>query len=406
MLVPFVSLEKASEAVSAIFRAGFTPSGLELVEIDALKITSKMVDSFAVPITDDIAAHLIIEVDGNNMDVLMHDMEQIAALMGEYEGGEIFFADDAQQKAELWKLRRRTAEAVKLAGYTIEEDTVVPRAELPALIRGVKELGRLHNFHAVCYGHAGDGNLHIRIKKEGTADSHGDPGMTKNLRALFELVKSLGGTISGEHGVGLIQKKYMDIIFDKTQLQLMRGIKKLFDPNNILNAGKVFDLMNNQPPRVPGTPKEELRAIRIIFGAIIVGVLLFGLIVNVINYMQGSLAPEAKEYAHFFLYAAAGLAAICLVIAMNGYNKGTTVAKETLISLPDKLNQYRLSLVRYIALCDVPALFSIVAFFVTGNYFLFIITVVMIAAMLLKAPTLKRVTDDLGLDWKQQQELE
>jgi glycolate oxidase len=172
----------------------------------------------------------------------MNDMEQIAVLMGKYDGGEIFFADDAQQKAELWKLRRRTAEAVKLAGYTIEEDAVVPRAELPALIKGVKELGQRHNFHAVCYGHAGDGNLHIRIRKEGTFNSLGDPEMTRNLRALFELVKSLGGTISGEHGIGLIQKGYMDIVFDETQLQLMKGIKKIFDPNNILNAGKVFDV--------------------------------------------------------------------------------------------------------------------------------------------------------------------
>jgi glycolate oxidase len=242
MLVPFKSLEKASEAVSAIFRAGLTPSGLELVEIDALKIVSKMVDSYAVPVTDDIAAHLIIELDGNNLDVLMQEMEQVANLMNEFEGGELFFADDAQQKAELWKLRRRTAEAVKMAGYTIEEDTVVPRAELPALIRGVKELGRTHNFEAVCYGHAGDGNLHIRIRKDGTPNSHGDVEMTKSLRALFELVKNLGGTISGEHGVGLIQKGYMDIVFQDAQLQLMRGIKKTFDPNNILNAGKIFDM--------------------------------------------------------------------------------------------------------------------------------------------------------------------
>ncbi|MGZ8550906.1 MAG: FAD-binding oxidoreductase, partial [Chitinophagaceae bacterium] len=86
-----------------------------------------------------------------------------------------------------------------------------------------------------------DGNLHIRIKKEGTPNSYGDVEMTKNLRALFELVKSLGGTISGEHGVGLIQKGYMDIVFDDVQLRLMRGIKKVFDPNNILNAGKIFD---------------------------------------------------------------------------------------------------------------------------------------------------------------------
>jgi len=242
MLVPFASLEKASEAVSAIFRAGFVPSALELVEIDALRIVSKMVDSTAVPVDDSIAAHLIIEVDGNNMDVLMSEMESIAELLTQFDAGEIFFADDAQQKAELWKLRRRVAEAVKTSGYTIEEDTVVPRAELPALINGVKELGKQYGFHAVCYGHAGDGNLHIRINHPTIKNSHGNEEMTNALRALFELVKKLGGTISGEHGIGLIQKPYMATVFRDANMQIMRDIKKAFDPNNILNAGKIFDL--------------------------------------------------------------------------------------------------------------------------------------------------------------------
>ncbi|MEO5591289.1 MAG: FAD-linked oxidase C-terminal domain-containing protein [Chitinophagaceae bacterium] len=240
MLAPFRSLEKAGEAVSAIFRAGFTPSALELVEIDALRIVSKMVGGTAVPLSDDTEAQLLIEVDGNNMDVLMSDMEAIGELLTAYDAGELFFADDAQQKAELWKLRRRVAEAVKLVGYSIEEDTVVPRAELPALIKGVKELGRKYDFQAVCYGHAGDGNLHIRIKKEGVTNSNDNPAMMESLRALFILVKKLGGTISGEHGIGLIQKNYMDIVFEDKQLDLMRQIKKVFDPNNILNAGKIF----------------------------------------------------------------------------------------------------------------------------------------------------------------------
>ncbi len=242
MLVPFRNLEQAGEAVSEIFRAGFVPSGLELVEIDALKIVSTMVDSSAVPVTDDTAAHLIIEVDGNDIDVLMKEMEAISELLTKYDIGELYFADDAQQKAELWKLRRRVAEAVKLVGYTIEEDTVVPRAELPALIKGVKELGRQFDFKVVCYGHAGDGNLHIRIFKEGTPNSYGDAAMNKCLRALFELVYQLGGTISGEHGVGLIQKSYMDIVMKEANLKLMREIKRAFDPNNILNPGKIFDL--------------------------------------------------------------------------------------------------------------------------------------------------------------------
>ena len=242
MLVPFRNLEQAGEAVSEIFRAGFIPSGLELVEIDALQIVSKMVDSSVVPVTDDTAAHLIIEVDGNDTDVLMKEMEAIGELLTKYDIGEIYFADDAQQKAELWKLRRRTAEAVKLKGFTIEEDTVVPRAELPALIRGVKALGKKHQFNVVCYGHAGDGNLHVRIHKEGTPNSYGNEEMNIILKDLFSLVYSLGGTISGEHGIGLIQKGFMPVVMHDAAIELMRGIKKAFDPHLILNPGKIFDM--------------------------------------------------------------------------------------------------------------------------------------------------------------------
>jgi glycolate oxidase len=240
ILAPFYDLEKAGAAVGAIFRAGFTPSVLELVEIDALRIVSKMVDSNIVPVTDDMAAHLIIEVDGNDPDVLMKEIESIAAVLSEFDCGELYFAEDALQKEALWKLRRRVAEAVKLAGYTIEEDTVVPRASLPALIKGVKELGRKYNFEAVCYGHAGDGNLHIRIRKEGHPFSLNNPEVIPSLRALFELVHQLGGTISAEHGIGLIQKPFMDIVFSNAALDVMRKIKTAFDPHQILNPGKIF----------------------------------------------------------------------------------------------------------------------------------------------------------------------
>lgn len=240
MLVPFRNLEQAGEAVSAIFRAGFVPSALELMEINALKIVSELVTDAIVPITEDTAAHLIIEVDGNNLEVLMQDMEAIGNLLMQYDIGELYFAEDAQQKAALWKLRRRVAEAVKLVGYTIEEDTVVPRAELPALIRGVKQLGVDHQFDVVCYGHAGDGNLHIRIHKPGVPNSFGHAGVQAILRDLFKLVHELGGTISGEHGIGLIQKDFMDVVFDPVNLELMRSVKQAFDPNQILNPGKIL----------------------------------------------------------------------------------------------------------------------------------------------------------------------
>jgi len=133
------------------------------------------------------------------------------------------------------------AEYVKMVGYTIEEDAVVPRAELPKLIKGLKELGRKFDFQVVAYGHAGDGNLHIRIKKDGSPNSYQNPEMDIIITALFKLVKELGGTISGEHGIGLIQKGFMNIVFEEKQIDIMRGIKKVFDPNSILNSGKIFD---------------------------------------------------------------------------------------------------------------------------------------------------------------------
>ncbi len=242
MLAPFNSLEKASEAVSAIFRAGITPSAMELMEIESIKLASKMCESTAIPITEDLAAHLIIEVDGNDMDVLMKEMEAIAEVLANFEVGELYFADDAQQKNELWKIRRKANEASVAAGYTIEEDTVVPRAELPKLIKGVKALALDNGFKVVSYGHAGDGNLHIRINHPLYKKSHEHIEIQKILIEIFELVKSLGGTISGEHGIGLIQKPYMSVLFDEVTINIMRGIKKTFDPNHILNPGKIFDL--------------------------------------------------------------------------------------------------------------------------------------------------------------------
>jgi glycolate oxidase len=241
MLVPFKSAEKACAAVSATFMAGFIPSAMEFMERDALEWTMQFVDNSIVPVPDDIQAHLLVEVDGNEIEVLMKEMEGISDVMMGFDCGDILFADDAQQKEELWKLRRRVGEAVKSHSVYKEEDTVVPRAELPTLLHGVKEIGKKYGFKSVCYGHAGDGNLHVNIIKGVLTDDEWNGSLKKGIREIFELVKSLGGTISGEHGVGLVQKEYMPIMFDKVQLRLMQEIKKIFDPANILNAGKIFE---------------------------------------------------------------------------------------------------------------------------------------------------------------------
>jgi glycolate oxidase len=240
LLVPFQSAEKACEAVSAVFRAGITPSAMEFMERDAIDYVKKYVDVH-LPVPDDIKAHLIIEVDGNDLDALFKDCEKITEVMNEYGASEVLFADTAQQKAELWKMRRATGEAVKSHSIYKEEDTVVPRAELPVLLRGVKEIGAKYGFKSVCYGHAGDGNLHVNIIKEDMSDEDWNTKVPIGIREIFELCVRLGGTISGEHGIGLVQKDYMTIAFNPVQIALQKGIKQLFDPKNILNPGKIFN---------------------------------------------------------------------------------------------------------------------------------------------------------------------
>lgn len=239
MLVPFFSAEKACEAVSAIFQTGITPSALEFMERDCIEYVMKYVD-VKIPLKDDIKAHLLIEVDGTDREVLFKECEKISELLYNYECDEILFADTAQQKADLWRARRSAGEAVKSHSIYKEEDTVVPRAELPQLLKGVKEIGKKYGFRSVCYGHAGDGNLHVNIIKEDISDEDWNTKVPLGIREIFILCVKLGGTISGEHGIGYVQKNYLDIAFNETQINLMKGIKKLFDPKGILNPGKIF----------------------------------------------------------------------------------------------------------------------------------------------------------------------
>jgi glycolate oxidase len=240
MLVPFTNAEQACASVGAIFKAGVTPSALEFMERDAIEWSIKYAGEVNFKIKPEWEALLLVEVDGNNMDVLLKDCEVISEVMERHQSDEILFADSAEQKNALWKIRRKVGEAVKSNSVYKEEDTVVPRAELPRLLKGVKDIGKRYGFKTVCYGHAGDGNLHVNIIKGDLSDEIWDNELPKAITEIFELCKKLGGTISGEHGIGLVQKDYMPIMFSEHHLNLMRGIKKVFDPNNILNPGKIF----------------------------------------------------------------------------------------------------------------------------------------------------------------------
>ncbi|MFN7327323.1 MAG: FAD-binding oxidoreductase [Chitinophagales bacterium] len=238
MLAPFRSAESACAAVAAIFQAGVTPSALEFMERSAIEWAVNYVGETPVPISELDQAHLLIEVDGFHLDSLYADCETIARVVEQFDCGEVFLADNEAQKTALWKLRRNVAHAVKSNSIYKEEDTVVPRAMLPELLKKVKEVGQRYGFESVCYGHAGDGNLHVNILRGDLSEASWENEIPMGIREIFTYVQSVGGTLSGEHGVGLVQRPYLDIVFSDTQRALMQGIKQVFDPNGILNPGK------------------------------------------------------------------------------------------------------------------------------------------------------------------------
>ena len=240
MLVPFSSAESACAAVAAIFQAGAMPSALEFMERDAVELAQQFTGVHEPVLGPDDAAHLLIEVDGFAPEDLMSQCERILPVLEAHGAGEVLFAESAAEKDALWFLRRRVGEAVKAASTYKEEDTVVPRGELPALLRKVKELGREHGFRSVCYGHAGDGNLHVNILRDNLDDATWNQTLSVAIRELFGEVVRLGGTLSGEHGIGYVQKNYMDLACSPAQLAAMRGIKNALDPKGVLNPGKIF----------------------------------------------------------------------------------------------------------------------------------------------------------------------
>ena len=235
----FCSAEEACTAVNAIFQEGIVPSGMEFMERDAIQYTLDHLQE-EMDLSADMAARLLIELDGQDMEVLMREAEKVFAVLEGFDTGEIKFADSEKEKERLWYIRRRIGEAVKAKSTYKEEDTVVPRAELPALLKGVKEIGKRYGFKSVCYGHAGDGNLHVNILKDSMSEDSWNNDLPRAITEIFTLCRDLGGTISGEHGIGLVQKNYMPIVFGERNIALQKAIKEVFDPNHILNPGKIF----------------------------------------------------------------------------------------------------------------------------------------------------------------------
>jgi glycolate oxidase len=245
LLIPFVSNAEACKGIAEIFRSGVQPSGMEFFEREAaLKTIDYCEKIYAAKVTtpfpENMDAYLLCELDGNDDEVLMRDAEMVMNVVEKFQVGEVLFAETSAQKEELWKIRKNISPAVNAYSLTKAEDVVAPRASLPELIVGIKEIGKKFGFNSVCYGHLGDGNLHINVMKEQISDELWNTKINDGIGEIFKLTVSLGGTLSGEHGIGIAKRPYMPIAMGEANLSLMRGIKKAFDPNGILNPGKIF----------------------------------------------------------------------------------------------------------------------------------------------------------------------
>ncbi len=238
LLVAFGSLDDAASAVVTIFQRGITPSALEFLERAAVKAAEERQGKHFP--NGEAAAQLLIEVDGYHEEPLSEEVQAIAEAVEAHHAVDVLLAEDRAKVEEVWALRRGIGEAVKSISAYREEDTVVPRARLPELVSGAKKICGAHGLTTICYGHAGDGNVHINILKDQMDQHTWERVIDPAIRELFAFVVSLGGTLSAEHGIGYSQKAYLPLAVSATELRLMKGIKHLFDPGGILNPGKVF----------------------------------------------------------------------------------------------------------------------------------------------------------------------
>ncbi len=237
LLAAFRDSYSAASCVNQILLAGFSPVGIELMELEAVKISMEAT-KLNFPIPAEVQYYLLIILEGQNVSELELQSESIYEIISNFGAFEVYTPSNSDMANEWWKIRRSMGTAVKQISVYKEEDTVVPRGNLPQLLSGVKEIGQKYNFRSVCYGHAGDGNLHINILKDNLTHQQWTEEIPIAIREIFELCKSLGGTISGEHGIGLVQKPYLDIVISPEIMSIFQGIKNSFDPNRILNMGK------------------------------------------------------------------------------------------------------------------------------------------------------------------------
>jgi glycolate oxidase len=241
LLVPFPDTPAAIAAVPRVMTRGrIVPTSVEFMDRRSIQAAYDYTGE-RLP-HPDVGAMLLIEIDGTSQARVEHDMNSIIDLCLELGALDIFVGHTPRDERRMWRPRQEMAEALKaICPVQSLEDIVVPMAQIPDLIPELDRLSEKYDVLIPCYGHAGDGNLHATVvKRPGTPMDEWDEKLPAILEELYTVVRELGGTISGEHGIGSKRSRYLPLVMDQKVIDLQREIKRVFDPLNILNPGKIF----------------------------------------------------------------------------------------------------------------------------------------------------------------------
>jgi glycolate oxidase len=240
LLALFKTPRDAIDLVPEILSRGLTPTSIEFMDSLSIKTSCEYLNE-SLPY-EDCGAMLLIELDGPRSDQVESDLIEAGKLCENHGALEVYVAEDRNNIERIWNVRRNIAEAFKVFSPVQSlEDIVVPTSRIPAIIPELERLGTQYSMQIPCYGHAGDGNLHATLVK--------DPSMSmddwkKNeiacQKELYEITKNLGGKISGEHGIGIKRRDFFKDLVSPGELELMKLLKRAWDPNNIMNPGKIF----------------------------------------------------------------------------------------------------------------------------------------------------------------------
>jgi len=239
LVADFLTAEFATSLVPELLSGGIAPSAVEYMDATAFAFSAAHLGTKST-MEPAAQSRLMVEVDGFAQTEVMERALLASEVLSKQCMGEVLFAEATHQQEALWQIRRNIGHAVRANSAYREEDVCVPRTALPEVLQKVHELEAAFGFRAICYGHAGDGNIHINILRDELTEAQWQKIADEAIAQLFEKVAELKGTLSGEHGIGWVQKRYMPIFFPAHHLSLMHNLKLVFDPNSILNPHKIL----------------------------------------------------------------------------------------------------------------------------------------------------------------------